>query len=62
MRLLNAAKGLFHLSRSGSKEHQEPSLFDSGIGDWMLDIVVLALIALGIGALGKAAYVAIFHR
>ena len=60
MRLLNAAKGLFRGSRS--KESQEPSLFDSGIGDWMLDVAVLALIAVVVGAVVKAGYLAIFHK
>jgi hypothetical protein len=62
MRLLNAAKGLFRGSKGGSKEPHEPSLFDSGIGDWMLDIAVLALIAVVLGAVIKAGYLAMFHR
>jgi hypothetical protein len=63
MRLLNAAKGLFRGFKSGSKEPEAPpSIFDSGIGDWILDLAVLALIALVIGNVIRWAYLAIFHR
>ena len=46
-----------------SKE-TDAHLFDSGlssVGDWILDLSVLALIALVVGNLLKWAYVAIFH-
>jgi hypothetical protein len=62
MRLLNTAKGLFRGFKSGSKQPEVPSIFDSGMGDWILDLAVLALIALVVGAVIKAAYVAIFQR
>jgi hypothetical protein len=50
------------------KKTQEPPeihLFDSGlsvIGDWILDLAVVALIALVIGAIMKWAYLALFHK
>jgi hypothetical protein len=62
MRLLNAAKGLFRGLKSGSKQPEAPSIFDSGIGDWIFDLVVLALIALVVGHVMRWAYVAIFHK
>jgi hypothetical protein len=61
MRLLNSAKGLFRGFRSGSKQPEVPSIFDSSIGDWILDLAVLALIALVIGNVLRWAYLAIFH-
>jgi hypothetical protein len=48
-----------------SKQSDMPSVFDSGmsvVGDWILDLSVLALIALVLGNVMKWAYVAIFHR
>ena len=39
-----------------------PSIFDSGIGDWILDLVVLALVALVVGNVIKWAYVAVFQK
>ena len=62
MRLLNAAKGLFRGSKSGSKQPEAPSIFESGIGDWVLDLAVLALIALVIGNVIRWAYLAVFRR
>jgi hypothetical protein len=62
MRLLNAAKGLFRGFKSGSKQPEVPSIFDSGIGDWILDLAVLALIALVIGNVMRWAYIAIFQK
>jgi hypothetical protein len=59
MRLLQAAKGLF---RGSKGEAKEPSIFDSGIGDWIWDLAVLALIALVIGTVIKWAYIALFHK
>jgi hypothetical protein len=61
MRLLNSAKGLFRGIKRGSKP-EVPSIFDSGLGDWILDLAVLALIALVVGTLIKWAYIAIFHN
>jgi hypothetical protein len=59
MRLLNAAKGLFRGSKSGSKEPEAPSIFDSSIGDWIFDFAVVALVALVIGHVIRWAYLAI---
>jgi hypothetical protein len=62
MRLLNAAKGLFRGLKSGSKHSDAPSLFDTSIGDWILDLAVVALIALVVGNVIRWAYLAIFHK
>jgi len=49
------------------KKSSEPSdehLFDSGlsvVGDWILDLAVIALIAIVAGAVLKWAYLALFH-
>jgi hypothetical protein len=61
MRMPNAAKAFFHFHKTGPKQHEEPSIFDSGIGDWVLDLAALALIALVIGTIIRWAYVAVFH-
>jgi hypothetical protein len=60
MRLLNAAKGLFRGFKPGSK-HPD-SIFDTSIADWLLDLAVLALIALVVGNVLRWAYLALFHR
>ena len=39
MRITNAAKSFFHSHKPGSKQHDDPSIFDSSIGDWILDAV-----------------------
>ena len=44
------------------KQHEAPSIFDSGIGDWLLDLAVLALIALVLGNVLRWAYLALFYR
>ena len=74
MRLLTVPKDFFHGFKSiygkvaAPKKTQEPSeapLFDSGlssIGNWLLDLVVLALIALVVGSVLKWAYLALFHK
>lgn len=62
MRLFQAAKGLFRGSKGGAKEPDVPSLFDSGIGDWIWNLAVLALIALVVGTVIKWGYLAVFHR
>jgi hypothetical protein len=61
MRLANAARNLFHFHKVDTKEPEDPSLFDSGIGDWIFDLAVVAMIALVIGTVVKWAYTAIFH-
>jgi hypothetical protein len=45
-----------------SRQHEAPSIFDSGIGDWLLDLAVLALIALVLGNVLRWAYLALVHR
>ena len=55
-----AAQGRSRL-RHRSKETDAPHMFDSGlsvVGDWILDLSVLALIALVVGNVLKA----IFHK
>ena len=59
MRITNAAKSFFHSHKPGSKQHDDPSIFDSSIGDWILDAVAIALIALVAGTLLRWAYLAI---
>jgi hypothetical protein len=47
-----------------SSEPSEEHLFDSGlsvVGDWILDLAVVALIAVVAGAVLKWAYLEIFH-
>jgi hypothetical protein len=77
MHLLDAPKSALHefkliFSKNKSKSAQSASddpgeehLFDSGlssIGNWLMDIVVIAMIAVVAGAILKWAYVAIFHK
>ena len=59
MRIPNAAKSLFHSHKGGPKQPEDPSIFDSGIGDWILDAVAVALIVLVAGTLLRWAYLAI---
>ena len=59
MRFPNAAKSFFRSHKSHPKQHEDPSIFDSGIADWILDAVALALIALVAGTLLRWAYLAI---
>jgi hypothetical protein len=75
MHLLDAPKSAFHefkliFSKNKGKPAQsadeagEEHLFDSGlssIGNWLMDLTVIAMIALVAGAILKWAYVAIFH-
>ena len=59
----NAYEKVAH--RKPREESEEPPLFDSGmstLGNWLLDLAVLALIAIVVGYLAKTAYVALFHR
>jgi hypothetical protein len=74
MRVVDTAKGFFRGFKSVYEkvaahrkphEHSEVPLFDSGlslVGDWILDLAVLALIAVVAGAVIKWAYLAVFHR
>lgn len=52
-------------SAQGATDPGEEHLFDSGlssIGNWLLDIAVIAMIAVVAGAILKWAYLAIFRR
>jgi hypothetical protein len=57
MRMTHAAKDFFQGLKKNSK--QSESIFDTGIGDWILDLAVLALIALVVGTIIRWAYLAI---
>jgi len=58
MRMTHAAKNFFQGLKKNSKQ-SEPSIFDTGIGDWLLDAAALALIVLVAGTLIRWAYLAI---
>jgi hypothetical protein len=76
MHLLDAPKSALHefkliFSKNKGKSAQnaddagEEHLFDSGlssIGNWLMGMVVIAMIAVVTGAIIKWAYMAIFHR
>jgi hypothetical protein len=59
MRMTHAAKDFFQGLKKNSKQAESPSIFDTGIGDWILDLAVLALIALVVGTIIRWAYLAI---
>jgi len=61
MRIPNVAKGLFRAHKGGPKQPEDPSIFDSGIGDWILDLAAVAMIALVVGTILRWAYIAIFR-
>lgn len=75
MRLLHAPNVFFRgfktvydkvaAHKKSPQEPDAPSIFDSGmsvLGDWILDLAVLALIAVVIGTVAKWAYIAVFHK
>jgi hypothetical protein len=59
MRMLDATKSFLQSHKLGAKPPKEPSIFDSSVGDWLLDAAALALIALVAGTLLRWAYLAI---
>jgi hypothetical protein len=59
MRMLDATKSFFQAHKPGAKQSEDPSIFDTGIADWLLDAAALALIALVVGTLIRWAYLAI---
>jgi hypothetical protein len=59
MRMTHAAKDFFQGLKKSSKQSEPPPIFDTGIGDWILDFAVLALIALVVGTIIRWAYLAI---
>ncbi len=61
MRMPNATK-IFRGFKSSSKKSDDPSIFDSGIGDWVLDLAAVALIVLVAGTVIRWAYIAIFYK
>jgi hypothetical protein len=61
MRVPNAAKLFFGSHKSDSEPPKEPSIFDSGVGDWALDFAAIALIALVAGTILRWAYLVIFR-
>jgi hypothetical protein len=61
MRIPSAAKSFFQGHKGGPKQPEAPSIFDSGIGDWVLDLAALALIVLVVGTIIRWAYLAIFR-
>jgi hypothetical protein len=76
MHLLDAPKSALHefkliFTKNKGKSAQnaddpgEEHLFDSGlssVGNWLMGLVVVAMIAVVTGAILKWAYMAIFHR
>jgi hypothetical protein len=78
MQLLDAPRFVFHEfkvifnkvspHRKAPQRTEDPGdapLFDSGlssIGNWILDLVVIAMIAVVAGAVLKWVYLAIFHK
>ncbi len=61
MRIPNVAKGFFRAHKHDPKQPEDPSIFDSGIGDWILDLAAVAMIALVVGTILRWAYIAIFR-
>jgi hypothetical protein len=66
---LHEFKLIFSKNKGKSPQHDddpgEEHLFDSGlssIGNWLMGMVVIAMIAVVAGAILKWAYMAIFHR
>jgi hypothetical protein len=59
MRMLDATKSFFHAHKPGAKPPEDPSIFETGIGEWLLDAAALALIALVVGTLIRWAYLAV---
>jgi hypothetical protein len=63
MRMPHVADRFFHIfspHRHDPKD-TEPSLFDSGIGDWAMTITAVALIVLVLGTVIRWAYLALIH-
>ena len=60
MRMPHVADRLFH--RHKPDPNDPAPLFDSGIGDWLLELTAIAMIALIIGTIVRWAYVAMFAK
>lgn len=60
MRMPHVADRLFHRHKP---DPDDPApLFDSGFGDWLLNLTAIALIALIIGTIIRWGYVAMFVK
>ncbi len=60
MRMPHVADRLFHRPK---RDPNDPApLFDSGIGDWLLDLTAIAMIALIVGTVLRWAYIALFLK
>ena len=60
MRMPHVADRFFH--RHKPDPNDPAPLFDSGIGDWLLNLTAIALIALILGTIARWAYVALFVK
>lgn len=60
MRMPHVADRLFHRHKP---DPDDPApLFDSGIGDWLLELTAIAMIALILGTIARWAYLAMFAK
>jgi hypothetical protein len=60
MRMPHVADRLFHRHKP---DPDDPApLFDSGIGDWLLNLTAIAMIALIIGTILRWAFIAMFAK
>jgi hypothetical protein len=60
MRMPHVADRFFHRHKH---DPDDPApLFDSGIGDWLLNLTAVALIALILGTIARWAYLAVFAK
>jgi hypothetical protein len=60
MRMPHVADRFFH--RHKSDPNDPAPLFDSGIGDWLLNLTAVAMIALILGTIVRWAYIAMFMK
>jgi hypothetical protein len=60
MRMLHVADRFFHRHKRGPDD--PAPLFDSGIGDWLLNLTAIALIALILGTVVRWGYLAVFAK
>jgi hypothetical protein len=60
MRMPHVADRLFH--RHKPDPNDPAPLFDSGIGDWLLNLTAVAMIALILGTIARWAYIALFVK
>jgi hypothetical protein len=60
MRMPHVADRLFH--RHKPDPNDPAPLFDSGIGDWLLTLTAVAMIALILGTILRWAYISLFVK